>query len=232
MLKAGQGDKISDAEDKEKQTVPLQNMPFSPTVSQVTLIQNGLWIKVTWETVGAENTCWPSFVLLKVRNKYPMWKVPFLYQEGESIPVTSDWRTCLQCRRPGFDPWVRKIPWRRKWQPTPVFLVCRIPWTEEPGGQQSIRSQKSCKKNMTKWLEHKQITRDGELRAEKTIKANLVTSSLIYYPSRYFFVFQFFRDLLFLCLKGIKSCLFWSCLWVSIFYGALLCTKLNLFFFC
>ena len=25
-------------------------------------------------------------------------------------------------RRPGFDPWVRKIPWRRKWQPTWVFL--------------------------------------------------------------------------------------------------------------
>ena len=31
-------------------------------------------------------------------------------------------RVCLQCRRPGFDPWVRKIPWRREWQPTPVFL--------------------------------------------------------------------------------------------------------------
>ena len=25
-------------------------------------------------------------------------------------------------RRPGFDPWVGKIPWRRKWQPTPVLL--------------------------------------------------------------------------------------------------------------
>ena len=25
-------------------------------------------------------------------------------------------------RRCSFDPWVRKIPWRRKWQPTPVFL--------------------------------------------------------------------------------------------------------------
>ena len=23
---------------------------------------------------------------------------------------------------PGFDPWVGKIPWSRKWQPTPVFL--------------------------------------------------------------------------------------------------------------
>ena len=29
--------------------------------------------------------------------------------------------TC-QCRRCRFNPWVRKIPWRRKWQPTPVFL--------------------------------------------------------------------------------------------------------------
>ena len=25
-------------------------------------------------------------------------------------------------KRRGFDPWVRKIPWRRKWQPTPVLL--------------------------------------------------------------------------------------------------------------
>ena len=29
--------------------------------------------------------------------------------------------TC-DCRRCRFNPWVGKIPWRRKWQPTPVFL--------------------------------------------------------------------------------------------------------------
>ena len=29
---------------------------------------------------------------------------------------------CLQCGKPGFNPWVRKMIWRRKWQPTPVFL--------------------------------------------------------------------------------------------------------------
>ena len=29
---------------------------------------------------------------------------------------------CRQHRRPGFNPWVRMIPWRRKWKPTPVFL--------------------------------------------------------------------------------------------------------------
>ena len=28
----------------------------------------------------------------------------------------------VDIRDPGFDPWVRKIPWGRKWQPTPVFL--------------------------------------------------------------------------------------------------------------
>ena len=31
-------------------------------------------------------------------------------------------RICLQCRRPKFNPWVGKIPWRRAWQPTPVLL--------------------------------------------------------------------------------------------------------------
>ena len=28
----------------------------------------------------------------------------------------------MQCRRLGFDSWVGKIPWRREWQPIPVFL--------------------------------------------------------------------------------------------------------------
>ena len=30
-------------------------------------------------------------------------------------------RICLQCGRPGFDSWIRKIPWRRERLPTPVF---------------------------------------------------------------------------------------------------------------
>ena len=36
-------------------------------------------------------------------------------------------KTCLQCRRLGFSPWVRKIPWRRKCQPTPVFVPGKSP---------------------------------------------------------------------------------------------------------
>ena len=36
------------------------------------------------------------------------------------------------CGRPRFDPWVRRIPWRRKWQPTPVILP------EKYHGQRSL----------------------------------------------------------------------------------------------
>ena len=45
---------------------------------------------------------------------------------GEWCPGGSDSRVCLQCRRPGFDSWVGKIPWRWKWQPTPVLLPGRF----------------------------------------------------------------------------------------------------------
>ena len=57
-------------------------------------------------------------------------------------------RICLQCKRPGFNPWVRKIPWRREWLPTPVFLageshgqrslVGYTPW----GGKESNRTER------------------------------------------------------------------------------------------
>ena len=33
---------------------------------------------------------------------------------------------CRRHRRHGFDPWVKKIPWSRKWQPTTVFLPGRF----------------------------------------------------------------------------------------------------------
>ena len=38
---------------------------------------------------------------------------------------------CRRQKRHGFNPWVAKIPWRRAWKPTPVFL---------PGESQAQRS--------------------------------------------------------------------------------------------
>ena len=58
---------------------------------------------------------------------------------------------CRRCKRLGFDPSVGKIPWRRKWQSTPVILAWRIPWTEEPGRLQSMGSQRASH-TWLKWL--------------------------------------------------------------------------------
>ena len=44
--------------------------------------------------------------------------------------------------RCGFNPWVRKIPWRRAWQPTPSFLPGESQWMEGPGSLQSNRLQR------------------------------------------------------------------------------------------
>ena len=41
---------------------------------------------------------------------------------------------CKRCERPGFDPWVRKMTWRRALQPAPVFLP------GEPYGQGAWRA--------------------------------------------------------------------------------------------
>ena len=63
--------------------------------------------------------------------------------------VAQWYRICLQCRRHGFSPWIRKISWRRKWQPVPVFL---------PGESHRQRSLVGCSPwgckelGMAEWL--------------------------------------------------------------------------------
>ena len=50
------------------------------------------------------------------------WLLSLLSPFG-GFPCSSDSKEfACQCKRPGFNPWVRKVPWERKWQPSPVFL--------------------------------------------------------------------------------------------------------------
>ena len=49
-----------------------------------------------------------SLLFTSLRQGLPLW-----LSGKESI---------CQCRKRGFDPWVGKIRWRKKWQPTPAFL--------------------------------------------------------------------------------------------------------------
>ena len=85
------------------------------------------------------NGCWAGIKQMpqeQCRHKHLLCVCKDLSQKGKRIPLRisngqSQWliwdflggteSTC-QYRRHGFAPWIRKISWRRKWQPTPASL--------------------------------------------------------------------------------------------------------------
>ena len=81
----------------------------------------------------SELSTWMS--LISKRHHYPFLHVipRWLRQE----------RICLQCRRSEFYPCIGKIPWRREWQTTPVFLPGeshgRGSWQFKAMGSQRVR---------------------------------------------------------------------------------------------
>ena len=77
---------------------------------------------------------------------YLIWRVSFLNIDKLNLGLPwwfSGKKSTCQCRRYGFNPWVRKIPWRRKWQPTPVFLPGKSHGQRNLAGYSPQGSQKS-----------------------------------------------------------------------------------------
>ena len=71
-------------------------------------------VEVPWQQVHGPQDRIDSY---STQGHFP--GVPGADSLGNSL---SRQKICLQCRRPEFSPWVGKISWRKKWQPTPVFL--------------------------------------------------------------------------------------------------------------
>ena len=88
-------------------TFPAHLRPFPPSV----IVLNA----------GVPHSPWGCDAIflssIPVLFKSELARVPWGFPGGSVVK-----KPACQCRKPGFDPWVRKIPWRRKWQPTPVFL--------------------------------------------------------------------------------------------------------------
>ena len=53
-----------------------------------------------------KDSCFNIYLLWRFKNK----------NKNKNLPVNAGDMRC------GLDPWIGKIPWRRVWQPTPVFL--------------------------------------------------------------------------------------------------------------
>ena len=58
------------------------------------------------------------------------------------FPGGSDGKECT-CNDLGLIPGLGRFPWRRAWPLTPVFLPGESPWTEEPGGLQTMALQRA-----------------------------------------------------------------------------------------
>ena len=69
----------------------------------------------------------------------------------QGLPSGYDGKESLQCRRPWFDPWVRKIPLEKEMATHSSILAWIIPWTEEPGKLQFMGFNES---DMTKQITH------------------------------------------------------------------------------
>ena len=106
---------------------------------------------------------------------------------------------CLQCRRPGFDPWAGKIPWRRDWLPIPVF------WPGEFHGLQSMGLQRVGHDWATFTLHYMEVVQavssvtlyslktfeKSDLKHDKKRKSiwELSFQSLIFFPGHIFVLF-------------------------------------------
>ena len=64
-------------------------------------------------------------------------------------------KSSCQCRSGGFDPWVGKIPWSKKWQPTPVFLPGKF------HGQRSLADCSPWDHGESDMMEHTHISDIG-----------------------------------------------------------------------
>ena len=56
---------------------------------------------------------------MKIRHHHRNMETCEASQVAQWLRIRCQCRRCKRCR---FDPWVGKMPWRRKWHPTPIFL--------------------------------------------------------------------------------------------------------------
>ena len=89
---------------------------------------------------------------------------------SQGVPGSSEAKkSSCQCRRCGFHPRVERIPWRRKWQPTPVFL---------PGKSHGQRSLAG----FSPWG-HKRVKNNLATELQLSLKTVLSTPNPALHPS-------------------------------------------------
>ena len=80
---------------------------------------------VSWELCSSDAYKWKTqtYIYIHIHRTYIHLFIYMYIYSTSGFPGGSEVKeTACQCRRPRFNPWIRKIPRKKEWQPTPVFL--------------------------------------------------------------------------------------------------------------
>ena len=143
-------------------------------------------------------------VFLIPASNSPTLQIPTQLPKYGLLWWLSDKESTCQCRKLRLDPWVRKIPWKRKWQPTPVFL---------PGKSYGKRSLVSyspwgCKRVKHNLMTKQQLVRFFFIAIYYSIVStdhNLLDSFLIDGLEDCILIFTTA-----MLLYGVPMCIYWS----------------------
>jgi len=104
----------------------IHRIPSTPPTlvhKMINVLLLGYDLLVLWESIKpflTDHIPWPKPQIHICGNKRSYFH--FFKQLPRWHSGTESTSQCRRCLRLGFDPWVRRISWSRKWQPTPVFL--------------------------------------------------------------------------------------------------------------
>ena len=132
---------------KKRQLILVKVILKNMTIQEASQIFRHSWGLSNWKTLMQSHavvSSTPTFKLLvfSVSHRLLCWTSVFSLSQVN----TGSWHSGFPCgergegpisqgrrhKRHGFNPWVRKVPWRRAWQPTPLFLPGESP------GQRSL----------------------------------------------------------------------------------------------
>ena len=136
--------------NKQKKTnhgpeIQNKDSPFSsPQLCFRTSLTGSIWVVCMSNLFDLSKTKIIYFRIFIRRKRERTLLVWDIWRMGFPGGVSGEEPTCQckGCKSHGFDPWVRRIPWRRAWQPHSSTAAWRIPWTEEPGWLQSTGSHR------------------------------------------------------------------------------------------
>ena len=115
---------------------------------QRSLVSYSPWVRKESDTTKAVTTTTIHRSIYVTRQT-----IPYLYLYNQTLLWLSGKESTCQCRGRRFDPWVGKVPWRRKWQPTPIFL---------PGKSHGQRSPAGYNHGVTKRVGHDLVTKQQQ----------------------------------------------------------------------